>query len=718
MSGALCDGLPESSPHGDPRYSLQECLTYYSDNKTDKSIIDQLITGLPNSKRVANSPANLSSGLLGGLLILFSLLAAATARAESTASAFTGLPTLTTAHSVHSLSSTEAARAYPVHFKGVVTYFDQTPSDGNGAMFVQDATGSVFVKITHQPLFSLPPGTMIDLRGVSNAGEFAPIVAEPKMVAIGTGSFPKNPRRPTLGVLLAGLDDGQWVEVEGVIHSVVAQDRYIYLILTMPDGVISIIMVKEAGIDYSRLVDAKVRIQGNPGPLFDVGRRQMIAVNIHCPGLSAIQIEEAPPHDPFLLPVIPINKLLQWDIAPLLAHRVHVRGKVTLQWPGSSVCIHDATQGVCAQTDQLSPLRNGEVIDLVGFAHAESSAPVLTDALFRSAGKSGSEVVTAEPVTAEQALFGEHESELIQVDGRLISRDLASSDTTLLLSSGQYIFKVILPRTLSGPATSAWKNGSVLRVTGICSVQLDTQKSAMGIGTAVPISFRVLMRSPGDVIVLHRPSWWTPAHAIVLLALALSGTLVVLVWVMILRRRIHESEERFRHLALHDALTGLATRLLLNDRLEAALESAKRHETGLALLMVDLDKFKEVNDTYGHHAGDEVLRITANRLLEAVRKSDTVARMGGDEFVVLLIDLNDLHFAEKIAANIVNSLSHPIAFHGRELPISVSVGVCAASAGEVDTESLLKNADAALYQAKKHGRGRFELYASESLVEV
>ncbi|HEY1254963.1 MAG TPA: GGDEF domain-containing protein, partial [Terracidiphilus sp.] len=227
-----------------------------------------------------------------------------------------------------------------------------------------------------------------------------------------------------------------------------------------------------------------------------------------------------------------------------------------------------------------------------------------------------------------------------------------------------------------------------------------------------------LMRSPGDVIVLHRPSWWTPAHAIVLLALALSGTLVVLVWVMILRRRIHESEERFRHLALHDALTGLATRLLLNDRLEAALESAKRHETGLALLMVDLDKFKEVNDTYGHHAGDEVLRITANRLLEAVRKSDTVARMGGDEFVVLLIDLNDLHFAEKIAANIVNSLSHPIAFHGRELPISVSVGVCAASAGEVDTESLLKNADAALYQAKKHGRGRFELYASESLVEV
>jgi diguanylate cyclase (GGDEF)-like protein len=586
-------------------------------------------------------------------------------------------------------------------------------------MFVQDATGSVFVKITHQPMFSLPPGTLIDLRGISNAGEFAPIVAEPKMVAIGTGSFPKNPRRPTLSILLAGLDDGQWVEVEGVIHSVVVQDHYIFLLLTMPDGVISIIMVKEAGIDYSKLVDAKVRIQGNPGPLFDVGRRQMIAVNIHCPGLSAIQVEEAPPKDPFLLPVIPINKVLQWDIAPLLAHRVHVQGRVTLQWPGSSVCVHDATQGVCAQTDQNMPLRNGEVIDIVGFAHAEGSAPVLTDALFRSVGKSAAPV-TAAPVTAEQALLGEHESQLIQVDGQLISRDLAAVDTTLLLSSGEYIFKVILPRALSGPEANEWKNGSVLRVTGICSVQLDTQKSAMGMGTAVPLSFRVPMRSPGDVIVLQGPSWWTPLHALVVLALALSGTLVVLAWVVVLRKRVEqqtillrESEQRFRHMALHDALTGLATRLLLEDRLSAAVETAKRHQTGLALLMVDLDRFKDTNDTYGHQAGDEVLRVTADRLLEAVRKSDTVARIGGDEYIVLLADLRDPQIAERTAANIVETLAVPISFEGRKMPVTVSVGVCAYEAGKLDADTLLKNADVALYRAKKRGRNCFVVFTPE-----
>jgi hypothetical protein len=112
------------------------------------------------------------------------------------------------------------------------------------------------------------------------------------------------------------------------------------------------------------------------------------------------------------------------------------------------------------------------------------------------------------------------------------------------------------------------------------SPELDAQRSGVEIGTAVPRTFRVLMRSPADVDVSEKPSWWTPAHAVVLLALALSGTLAVLAWVVVLRRRIRESEERFRHMALHDALTGLATRLVLEDRLNAAVETAKRHQMG------------------------------------------------------------------------------------------------------------------------------------------
>jgi len=163
-------------------------------------------------------------------------------------------------------------------------------------------------------------------------------------------------------------------------------------------------------------------------------------------------------------------------------------------------------------------------------------------------------------------------------------------------------------------------------------------------------------------------------------------------------------------MALHDSLTGLATRLLLDDRLSAAVEAAIRHQTGLALLMIDLDKFKEINDTFGHHCGDEVLRVTADRLMQAVRKTDTVARMGGDEFIVLLSDLEDAKMAEGIAAKIVQSLAAPILFAGREVAVSVSVGVCTSDTGGLDEEALLRCADNALYRAKAAGRGCFHIF--------
>jgi diguanylate cyclase (GGDEF)-like protein len=192
--------------------------------------------------------------------------------------------------------------------------------------------------------------------------------------------------------------------------------------------------------------------------------------------------------------------------------------------------------------------------------------------------------------------------------------------------------------------------------------------------------------------------------------------MVVLGWVMTLRKRVdrqagllRESEDRFRFMAQHDALTGLANRPMLQDRLNVALESAKRRQVGLTLMMLDLDKFKEINDGLGHHAGDEVLRITSNRLVEIFRKSDTVARLGGDEFVALLPDLSDPNVAATLAAKVVAALSVPISFEGGELRISVSVGVCIAAPGQLDADALMKTVDAALYRAKARGRNCYEM---------
>lgn len=621
---------------------------------------------------------------------------------------------ITTVREAHDLSSMEAARHLPIHLRAVVTYFCADPASTVVTLFVHDSTGSIYVALPFGIFKTLPPGTLVDLRGVSDPGEFAPIIAQPQIKILGFSGLPSDAHHPSLARLLTGGEDGQWVQVEGVVHSIfmIPDNLHVGLHLSMTDGDILVVLVKEAGVAYSQLVDATVQIRGNAGPLFDQSRRHMIGVRIQSPGLIALKILDPAPADPFTLPLIPINRLLQWDVASLLVHQVHVRGRVTLQWPGSSVCIRDDEQhGVCAQTTQHTKLQDGELVDLVGFASAENNAPVLTDATFRRTDSAADAPVVPIPVTAEKALYGETTSQLIQIDGQLISRDLASADTTLLLSSGNFIFTAILPKGMGGPATKSWKTGSILRITGICSVQIDAHKSGWETGTAVPKSFRVLMRSPADVVVLREPSWWTPVHAVMLLILALAATLGVLAWVVLLKKRIRESEQQFRHMALHDTLTGLASRLLLYDRLDVAVEMAKRHQTGLALLMVDLDKFKTINDTFGHDVGDEVLRVTARRLLEAVRKSDTVARIGGDEFIVLLSDLADAKTAKEIAASIVKNLAIRISSAGSTIPVSVSVGICMASADEVNAVTLLKNVDTALYCAKSQGRNRFEIFA-------
>jgi diguanylate cyclase (GGDEF)-like protein len=303
----------------------------------------------------------------------------------------------------------------------------------------------------------------------------------------------------------------------------------------------------------------------------------------------------------------------------------------------------------------------------------------------------------------------------VQIDGQLIGYDLTSSDAILQLSSGDALFTAILPKSLAESTFRVWKVGSRLRITGVCSVDVDIQKSVRGV--VAPKSFRILMRSPADITVLERPSWWTPAHALFVLALAFTITLCVLAWVVILRKRVElqakqlrDSEQRFRHLAQHDTLTGLASRLVLRDRLNDAIEKARHRQNGLALLMVDMDQFKEINDTYGHQAGDEVLRVTAQRMLDAVRISDTVVRQGGDEFVILLPEIRDPHDAETVAATLVTSLARPITFDDKEMPVSVSVGIGTAFATEMDADELMQRADIALYRAKNSGRHCYQVF--------
>ena len=179
-----------------------------------------------------------------------------------------------------------------------------------------------------------------------------------------------------------------------------------------------------------------------------------------------------------------------------------------------------------------------------------------------------------------------------------------------------------------------------------------------------------------------------------------------------LTQDLQQSEQRFRHLAHHDPLTGLPNRTLLQDQGARALGRARRNKNHIGILFIDLDRFKTINDSLGHGVGDALLREVADRILHTVRDFDTVARMGGDEFVVLLSDLVNPAAAGSVAQHILESLAKVTIIDGHHLHITPSIGISVFPDDGNDFDQLLKHADAAMYLAKENGRNGYQFFTS------
>ncbi|WP_332876261.1 putative bifunctional diguanylate cyclase/phosphodiesterase [Massilia sp. S19_KUP03_FR1] len=177
-------------------------------------------------------------------------------------------------------------------------------------------------------------------------------------------------------------------------------------------------------------------------------------------------------------------------------------------------------------------------------------------------------------------------------------------------------------------------------------------------------------------------------------------------------------EQRARHQAEHDALTGLPNRVLFLDRLQQALAKVKRQHNRFALMFLDLDNFKGINDNHGHHAGDAVLQQVALRLTQCVRGVDTVCRLGGDEFVVLLADSGGADQAAHVATTIMGALAQPMHASGQELRLTVSIGIAICPNDGEDEDTLLRHADAAMYHAKQNGRSAFQFFSADMNAHV
>ena len=185
----------------------------------------------------------------------------------------------------------------------------------------------------------------------------------------------------------------------------------------------------------------------------------------------------------------------------------------------------------------------------------------------------------------------------------------------------------------------------------------------------------------------------------------------------LLRREVEEKTRALTEIAFYDPLTGLTNRRLFQDLLKQHINSAKRYGNTLALLYLDLDDFKRINDTMGHEAGDELLKVVAERLKQTLRASDIVARIGGDEFSVLLQQLSSSAHAGKVCGKIIESLSEPVQLQGSKVIVTASIGIALIPDDGTDVSEVMKNADLAMYSAKESGRNNYQ-YFSRAMNEV
>jgi diguanylate cyclase (GGDEF)-like protein/PAS domain S-box-containing protein len=177
-------------------------------------------------------------------------------------------------------------------------------------------------------------------------------------------------------------------------------------------------------------------------------------------------------------------------------------------------------------------------------------------------------------------------------------------------------------------------------------------------------------------------------------------------------------EEHTRHLAEHDFLTDLPNRVLFLDRLQQALATARRQHTRVAVMFLDLDRFKAINDSYGHQAGDVVLKEVATRLTRCVRGVDTVSRQGGDEFVVILADIGGADQAAHVAGSVMHAVGQPMKVLGQEIALSASIGISIFPSDGHDVDTLMRHADVAMYHAKQNGRNAFRFFSPEMNAHV
>jgi len=457
------------------------------------------------------------------------------------------LPTLTSVAAVRSLTVEGSQKGYPVRIRGTVTidiqkawlFFIQ--EDGNGIALARDSAIPSHFRL----------GDQVEVTGATAPGGYSPLVVIEKITLLGHGPLPR-PARISIRDLRAAGSEGRWVEVSGKIESVQAGVLHesalmgTDILLDVEGQRLRVVVAGDLGVaDPESLIDAGVQLLGVVSTTFNQ-KGQLTGVMLNVPGVEQMSIVHRPPSDPWGISEQEIPQLLQFRPGGVSGSRVRVRGQVTFFDPGQQLVIQHSGNGLIAMTAQRDELHLGDFVEVLGRPVSGGYTPILQEAIYRKI-RAGNPLAPAKH-TAEQLLNGDFDAELVSTEAELLNVQRSAASTVLSLRAGQIQFTARLEATGADAGSGRWEIGSKLLLTGICRVLVNRRD-------ATPQSFDLQLRSPADIEVLVRPSWWTLTK----LGMALSGMAIAITlvfgWGWSLRVRVKRqtaaltaSEREFRDL--------------------------------------------------------------------------------------------------------------------------------------------------------------------------
>jgi len=531
-------------------------------------------------------------------LVACSLAAAGTG---SAAAAPAGPSHFASIEQVRKISPEQADKRYPVHLRGVVTFSDWNADRG---LFLQDQTAGIYIAVDSAS--AVPVGEEVEVDGTTTAGYFVPMVTAQQIRRFGSKPLPE-PHRVSYEQLATGKEDSQWVEVHGVVRSVMASTKDRTRMDLLVNGQrLSALVGRMDVTNFQRLVCATVRVRGVCRTRFN-GKRQLRAPYLSLSSAADIVVERAAPGNPV---EVPMASLLQFNSEGYYGRRVEVRGVVTEQ-KGDSLFIQDRGATLYVKSEQSTPVVPGDIVKVVGFPVLGQYAPVLEDAVFQRVGR-GRPPVPVE-VGIEQLLSEDYDLVLVRLRGRLMNRVDRFDEQVLVLEAANLILSAHLDKAKADGRISQLQNGSELELTGVCLAQpVENWNPSL---PTQPESFQLLLRSAADVVVLRQPSWWTLSRLCWVLGMLGVVLLAGFAWVFVLDRRVRQQTDIIQQKIQREAV--------LEERTRIAREFHDTLEQELAAITIQLDtvaaQFNEAPGVARHLL--ELARTMSRRSLFEARRS-------------------------------------------------------------------------------------------------